>query len=93
MNEVIYGSLIWLIKLSLFLLYLRIFGRLRWSKSLVILGIVFTGLLYLSSTIALLALCAPKLNATQLELLSAISAPRCLGRSKAIYVVLGPSTL
>ena len=89
MNEVIYGPLIWLIKLSLFLLYLEVFARLRWLKYLVYFGIIFTGLFYFSSMAALLGLCAPPYDATQLEYLSTITSPQCDGRSKAVNVVLG----
>ena len=39
--------------------------------------------------IALLALCAPSLNATQLEYLTKASAPRCVKHSKAVNAVLG----
>ena len=66
-----------MIKLSLFLLILGVFGTLRWLRLLVYLGIVVTGFVYFSIMIAMAASCAPRHGYTKLDYLSAISAPRC----------------
>ncbi|KAL8892838.1 MAG: hypothetical protein Q9215_000202 [Flavoplaca cf. flavocitrina] len=73
----IYGPSIWMIKLSLFLLFLEIFGTLRWLRLLVYLGIVVNGIIYLAITIAMAASCAPKHGYTKLDYLSAITADKC----------------
>ncbi|KAL8892974.1 MAG: hypothetical protein Q9192_005539 [Flavoplaca navasiana] len=75
--EMIYGPSIWMIKLSLFLLYLEIFGRLRWLRLLVYYGILVTGLVYLGIMIAMAAYCAPKNGYTKFDYLSAIAADEC----------------
>ena len=64
----------WTIKLSLFLLLLQIFGRLRWLTYLVWFGIVFTGLFYFAGMIVSIAYCAPRHGETYLE---SFDAPRC----------------
>ncbi|KAL8870385.1 MAG: hypothetical protein Q9198_007641 [Flavoplaca austrocitrina] len=73
----IYGPSIWMIKLSLFLLFLEIFGTLRWLRLLVYLGIVVNGIIYLAITIAMAASCAPKHGYTKFDYLSAITADKC----------------
>ncbi|KAL8817849.1 MAG: hypothetical protein Q9223_003389 [Gallowayella weberi] len=55
----IYGPVIFLVKLALFLLFLHLFGRLRWLKWLVWFGIGFTFLFYFSGVIVAFTLCAP----------------------------------
>ena len=66
-----------MIKLSLFLLYLEIFGRLHWLRLLVYYGILVTGLVYLGIMIAMAAYCAPKNGYTKFDYLSAIAADKC----------------
>lgn len=73
----IYGPTIWMIKLSLFLLLLEIFGTIRWLRLLVYLGIIITGLVYFSILIAIAAACAPRHGYTKFDYLSAIADPRC----------------
>lgn len=72
-----YGPSIWMIKLSLFLLILQIFGTLRWLRHLVYVGILVTGLVYFAIMVAMAALCAPRNGYTKLDYLSAIAAPKC----------------
>ncbi|KAI4170114.1 MAG: hypothetical protein LQ348_007176 [Seirophora lacunosa] len=55
----LYGPVIFLVKLALFLLYLHLFGRLRWLRWLVWLGILVTGCFYVSGPIVVFTLCAP----------------------------------
>lgn len=75
--EMIYGPSIWLIKLSLFLLLLEIFGSLRWLRLLVYGGILVTGMIHFSIMVAIAAVCAPRHGYTKLDYLSAMSAPKC----------------
>ena len=55
-NGAVYGPVIWLVKLALFLLFFDIFGQLRWMRYCIKLGILVTGLFYLSNLIAFLTL-------------------------------------
>ncbi|KAL8955576.1 MAG: hypothetical protein Q9193_006627, partial [Seirophora villosa] len=55
----LYGPVIFLVKLALFLLYLHLFGRLRWLRWLVWFGILVTGCFYVSGPIVVFTLCAP----------------------------------
>ena len=86
--RVIYGPFIWIIKLSLFLLYLETFGRLKWLRRLVYVGAILTGLIYFSSMIALIILCAPRDGQTEQSYLIALSSPRC-ALSKPLSIALG----
>ncbi|KAL8832082.1 MAG: hypothetical protein Q9170_005019 [Blastenia crenularia] len=83
--ETIWGPLVWLVKLSLFLLYLRLFGTLTWMKRLVWLGIIFTGLFYLAISIAKLGMCAPRRHESYIM---SFSTERC-ARTKQLGVVNG----
>ncbi|KAI4199618.1 MAG: hypothetical protein LQ350_004493 [Teloschistes chrysophthalmus] len=56
----IYGPVIFFVKLALFLLFLHLFGRLRWMRYLVWFGITITGCFYISGTAVVFGLCAPR---------------------------------
>ncbi|KAL8860624.1 MAG: hypothetical protein Q9178_002977 [Gyalolechia marmorata] len=66
-STALYGPVIFLVKLALFLLYLHLFGRLRWLKWLVWFGILFTGLFYIPGVFIPFTLCAPTKGETWLE--------------------------
>ncbi|KAL8670251.1 MAG: hypothetical protein Q9168_005203 [Polycauliona sp. 1 TL-2023] len=66
-STAIYGPVIFLVKLALFLLYLHLFGRLRWLKWLVWSGIAITGLFYIPGIFIAFILCAPRNGETWLE--------------------------
>ena len=66
-STALYGPVIFLVKLALFLLYLHLFGRLRWLKWLVWFGILFTGLFYIPAVFIPFTLCAPSKGETWLE--------------------------
>ncbi|KAL8767081.1 MAG: hypothetical protein Q9209_006308 [Squamulea sp. 1 TL-2023] len=66
-STAIYGPVIFLVKLALFLLYLHLFGRLRWLKLLVWGGIVFTGLFYIPAIFIAFILCGPSKGETWLD--------------------------
>ncbi|KAL6713085.1 hypothetical protein ACLMJK_009206 [Lecanora helva] len=91
-NEVLYGPFIWFIKVTLLLLFLEIFGQLRWLRWLVYSGMCLTGLFYLSTAIAYLVLCAPK-NQTHIELLTAISSTKCQKQGQPLSIVIGSFNL
>lgn len=61
---------VFIIKLSLILQFLCIFGRLRWMKLAAYYGITVMGLYYLSIVIARLAMCAPRGSETYVISLS-----------------------
>lgn len=83
--EVMWGPFVWLIKLSLFLMYLRLFEVLKWFKRLVWAGILCTGLFYISTSVAKIVLCAPRGGETYVI---AFSKAQC-GSTKQIGVVAG----
>ncbi|KAL8712350.1 MAG: hypothetical protein Q9220_003501 [cf. Caloplaca sp. 1 TL-2023] len=83
--DILYGPFIWLIKLSLFLLYLQIFNPLRYLRYLVWIGVTVTILFYLPASIAKVVLCAPRRNETYAQ---AYATARC-GDSKTINVCIG----
>ena len=85
-KEAIYGPLIWIVKVSLFLLILEIFGPLKWLRIAVWLGLVTTGLFYYSYMIILLVVCAPK-EMTQLAYLEILGTPQCLNNPRFILPV------
>ena len=86
-NVAIYGPLIWIIKLSLFLMLLELFGLLTWVRISAWLGIAVTGLFYFASLIAELALCAPRGEQTQLAYLTVLATPQCQQNPAAILSV------
>ncbi|KAL8929894.1 MAG: hypothetical protein Q9208_001038 [Pyrenodesmia sp. 3 TL-2023] len=72
--EALWGPFIWIIKLALFLLYLKLFERFLWFRPLIWGGITVTGLFYFSILITDLVLCAPRAHETYIN---AFSTPRC----------------
>lgn len=58
-NNSMYGIIMLFAKLSLFLLLLRLFGKLRWMRILVYIGIVFNTLYSVACFIAFWVMCAP----------------------------------
>ena len=85
-NEAIYGLLIRIVKVSLFLLILEIFRPLKWLRIAVWLGLVTTGVFYYSYMIILLIVCAPK-EMTQLAYLEILGTPQCLNNPRFILPV------
>ncbi|KAL8677664.1 MAG: hypothetical protein Q9186_005926 [Xanthomendoza sp. 1 TL-2023] len=83
--ESLYGPFVWLIKTSLFLLYRQIFSTKRYLQNLVWAGVIVTGLFYWSTTIAKIALCAPRGHETYIM---AFATARC-GRTKSLAVGSG----
>lgn len=67
-STAIYGPVIFLVKLALFLLFLHLFGRLRWLKWLCWIGIAITACFYISGLIVPFALCAPRDGKSWLEM-------------------------
>lgn len=70
----LYEPFIFVIKLSLFLLYLQIFDSLRWLKFLVWSGILVNGAFYFSAMIVILVACTPQRGSNYLE---TFASPRC----------------
>lgn len=58
--ESLYGVVLFLIKLTLFLLYLHIFSRVRWLKCLVWAGILLAAMFYGSMIIVFSLICTPR---------------------------------
>jgi large subunit ribosomal protein L36e len=59
MVQVFYGPVLFVIKLSLFLLYLRVFAPARWLRYLVYFGIIFNFLFYASNATIQSIYCTP----------------------------------
>ena len=92
----IYGPTIFCAKLSLFLLYLRMFSPSRPTKYLIYLGITSNALLYFSITAAIGALCIPRQGKSWME---ATVSPGCInnatmtGLIMAVFNVISDSYL
>lgn len=56
----LYGPTVFFAKLSLFLLYLRIFSPDRWTRFLIYFGIGFTFVYYMVTAGILVGLCVPR---------------------------------
>ena len=65
--ESLYAPVMFLIKLTLFLLYLHIFSRLRWLRFLIWAGIICTALFYGSMAIIFSIICTPAKGQSYLE--------------------------
>ena len=57
--QAIYGPFVWLVKLTIFILYIEIFGSIRWLRLSAFIGALFTGMVYLGSMIVFLVFCSP----------------------------------
>ena len=76
--EAIYGPCLWFIKLALFVLFLELFGSLKWLRYMAIAGMTVTGLFYFATCIAFAVGCAPKGGQqTQLAYLLALASKEC----------------
>ncbi|KAL8972523.1 MAG: hypothetical protein Q9183_000500 [Haloplaca sp. 2 TL-2023] len=85
-TESIYGPFIWMIKFSMLLMYLHIFGRTNPRFQYMVWGgAAVMGLFYFASLIGNLVLCAPRSHETYIK---AFSAQRC-ARSKDLSVATG----
>ena len=73
--ESLYGAVLFLIKLTLFLLYLHIFSRVRWLKCLVWAGIILAAAFYGSMIIVFSVICTPRNGESYAE---AFQTPKCL---------------
>ena len=86
-GNALYGPVISIIKLSLFILILHIFSSLRWLRILVYVGVTLNMIFYFSGTIALVALGSPHNGQNYLGL--DVAGERAVARSKTIGVVQG----
>lgn len=86
--EAVYGPFIWFIKLSLFFLYLEVFGLIKWLKWSAYAGIVLTGSFYFATLIIFMVLCEPTHGQTQFAYLSALASPKCT-ESRAVVLAQG----
>ena len=87
-HQAIYGPLVWLVKLSLFIMYFEIFGRLRWMRLGVYIGAISTGIFYLSSVVVYLVPCSPNQTRTPVEYLNAWKSDKCR-RFASFLVAIG----
>ncbi|KAL9043617.1 MAG: hypothetical protein Q9214_003202 [Letrouitia sp. 1 TL-2023] len=84
--EVLYGPVLFIIKMSLLLLYREIWTRNpSWMHQWTAAGIATFGLFYLAMTAAEIALCAPRSGEDYIQ---ALSSPRCQ-RTKALAICSG----
>ena len=79
----VYGPGIFFAKLSLFLLYLRLFKPNLWTRACIYFGIASTFAVYVATTVAFGALCIPRSGETWLE---ADFSPRCRSSLVMSYV-------
>ena len=76
-NEGVYGPSMWLIKLSLFVLYLEVFGLLKWLRYSAYAGMVLTGIAYFVIMIRFIVLCEPTNGHSRSAYLSVLTSPKC----------------
>lgn len=69
-----YGPCLFAVKCSIFLLFLTVFGELRWVRLLVWLGLLTTGLLYTAAIVVFTVSCSPR--GTENHFMS-VNKPRC----------------
>lgn len=83
-SDVLYAPVIWLVKLSLSLLILHIFNRLRWIRYAIGFSIVYTFLYYFGAMIYFLVVCTPRSGETYV--VSVVSS-RCEASSTRQFVI------
>ena len=83
--EMVYGPAVFFAKLSLFLLYLRLFNPNQWTRVLIYFGILTTFVFYTATTVAFGALCIPRSGENWIE---SNFSPRC-GKSIVMTYVQG----
>lgn len=88
--DLLYGPIAFCAKLSLFLLYYRLFARHRWMRNLVYLGIASVGVMYMASMIVYGYLCLPRRGQSWIE---AGFSSRCHKQFIMIGYVRGPFNL
>lgn len=82
----LYGPILFCAKLSLFLLYLRMFSPSRPTKYSIYLGITSIALVYISTTAAIGALCIPRPGKTWLE---TADTPGCANNATITIIIQG----
>ncbi|KAM0801902.1 hypothetical protein BDR22DRAFT_145079 [Usnea florida] len=87
-TELIYGPCLWFVKLSLFVLYLEIFGLLRWLRYSVYFGIITTGLFYFATMMVFAITCSPKNGYGQTAYLMGLRSPAC-SRTRPLIEITG----
>lgn len=85
--DLLYGPVAFCAKLSLFLLYNRLFGRHRWIRYLVYLGISSAAAMYTASMVVYGYLCLPRRGQSWIE--DGLSS-RCHNQFIMIGYVRGP---
>ncbi|KAI1815750.1 hypothetical protein GGS20DRAFT_311066 [Poronia punctata] len=76
------------VKLSVFVLYLRIFGVKRWMRIVSIAGIVAVAAFHLAMSIVFAVSCAPTTGSSQLDFLAAFVSGAC-NRTRSVVVIQG----
>lgn len=76
-------------KLSLFVLYVQVFGPLRWLRYLSWAGAIITGLFYFIVMAVELAVCVPGNGHGELAYIAALNAPKCVSSRRPIVIGLG----
>ena len=93
--ELAYGPCVWLIKLSLFMLLLELFGRLRWMRYMAITGMTVTGLFYGALMVLSALMCLPRdaagpsQSASQLASSRAVESANCTRILPLIRIAVG----
>ena len=82
----LYPPVMFLVKLSLFFLYLRIFGLVRHIRILVFIGILFHAVLYTTSFVLEWVLCYPRQGQS---FLVTFTGPSCAGDAAKLGIAQG----
>lgn len=75
-------------KLSLFVLYVQVFGPLQWLRYLAWAGAIITGLFYFIVMAVELAFCLPRHGHSQSAYMSGLLAPKCVSSRRPIVIGL-----
>jgi hypothetical protein len=86
--EILGPAAICLVKVSVLLLYLQIFGVLKWMRIASIIGIVVITAFHLSMSVSFAAMCAPSTGASQFDFLAAFVSDACT-RTRILVVLQG----
>jgi hypothetical protein len=77
-----------MVKVSVLVLYLHVFGLLRWMRIAVTAGIVVLVAFHLSISIGFISMCAPARGTSQIDYLLAFTSPTC-ARTSSMVVIQG----
>lgn len=80
-----YPPITWIVKVSLFILFMDIFGPVRWLRYMAIIGMIVTGLFYATTSIVFASWCIPRRHQSYFD---AMNSHRC-AQSFRVMIIMG----